>query len=96
MEYRLGNSMRIKDKGETELIECPNCKNKVKFKVFRNMDLRLIAEYPLINAEGVYFLVCPKCASVYTVDEDQGDLIAKGEKYAVGPYDLKKLKTFKK
>ncbi len=96
MEYRLGNSIRVKDKGDTDPIECPNCKNTVRFKVFRNMDLRLIPEYPLINAQGVYFLICPKCASIYTVDEDQGDLLAKGEKYAVGPYDLKKLKEFKK
>lgn len=95
MEYRLGNSYRVKEKGETEPIECPNCKNKVKFKAFRNMNVRIKAEYPLINAEGVYFLVCPKCASVFTIDEDQGDLLSKGQKYAVGPYDLKKLKEFK-
>ena len=95
MENRLCNSDRVKEKGETEPIECPNCKNKVNFKVFRNMNVRLIAEYPLINAEGVYFLVCPKCASIYTIDEDQGDLLATGQKYAVGPYDLKKLKEFK-
>lgn len=96
MEYRLGNSLRIKDRGETEEIDCPCCGGRVKFKVFRNMDIRLVSEYPLIDAKGVYFLVCPKCASVYTVDEDQGDLLAKGEKRAVGSFDLKKLKEFKK
>lgn len=95
MEYRLGNSDRVKEKGETEPIECPNCKSKVSFKAFRNMNVRFIAEYPLLNAEGIYFLVCPKCASIYTIDEDQGDLLAKGQKYAIGPYDLKKLKEFK-
>lgn len=95
MEYRLGNSIRVKDKGETQAMECPSCKSTVRFKVFRNMDVRFIAKYPLLEAQGVYFLICPKCAGIFTVDEDQGDLLAKGQKYAVGPYDLKKLKKFK-
>ncbi len=96
MEYRLGNSLRVKDKGETDEMECPCCKNKVKLRLFRNTDVRLISSYPLLKATGVYFLICPKCASVYTVDEDQGDLLASGQKYAVGSFDLKKLKEFRK
>lgn len=95
MEYRLGNSLRVKDRGETEEIECPSCKNKVKFRLFRNMDVRFISSYPLLEAKGVYFLVCPKCVSIYTVDEDQGDLLVNGQKYAIGSFDLKKLKEFK-
>ena len=96
MEYRLGNSERIKEKGITAEIECPKCKNRARFSVFSNMDTRLIPEYPLINSEAVYFLVCPKCASVFTVDESQGEALQKGEKYAIGDYDLKELKEFKK
>ncbi len=96
MEYRLGNSERIKEKGITAEIECPKCKNRARFSVFSNMDTRLIPEYPLINSETVYFLVYPKCASVFTVDESQGDALQKGEKYAIGDYDLKELKEFKK
>lgn len=95
MEYRLGNSLKVKSKGETTPIECPCCKNKVRFGVFSNMDVRLIAEYPLLNAETVYFLVCPKCASIYTVDEFKGDEFTKGEKYSIGNFDLKPLKEFK-
>ncbi len=95
MEYRLGNSLRVKDKGETDAIACPSCQNKVSFRVFRNMDVRLTAQYPLLKATGVYFLVCPKCAEIFTIDEDQGDLLVKGQKYAVGPFDLKRLNRFK-
>lgn len=96
MQYRLGNSLRIKEKAQTEEIECPKCKNRVKFKMFSNMDIRLISEYPVLDPHTVYFLVCPKCAAVYTVEEDLGDELAKGEKRAVGDFDLKELKEFKK
>lgn len=95
MEYRLGNSLRVKDKGRTELIECPCCKCKAQFGVFTNMDTRLVAEYPLLDVKTVYFLVCPKCASVYTVDEANGDSFCDGEPLAIGNYDLKPLKVFK-
>lgn len=95
MEYRLGTSIRIKDKGETVELECPCCKNTVKFGVFSNMDTRLIPEFPLLDSNCVYFLVCPKCASVYTVDESKGESFRKGEKLAIGNFDLKKLKEFK-
>lgn len=96
MEYRLGNSDKIKSRGTTAEIECPHCKNRVKFSVFSNMDTRLIPSYPLINSESVYFFVCPKCAFVYSVDEQQGDALRSGEKYAIGDFDLKELKVFKK
>ena len=95
MEYRLGTSIRIKDKGETATLECPCCKNKVKFGVFSNMDTRLIPDFPLIDSTCVYFLICPKCASIYTVDESKGDEFTKGEKLSIGNFDLKSLKEFK-
>lgn len=95
MEYRLGTSLKIKDRGETETLECPNCKNKVKFGVFTNMDNRLIPEFPLFESTSIYFLVCPKCASIYTVDETKGDNFKKGEKLSIGNFDLKNLKAFK-
>ncbi len=94
-EYRLGNSLKIKDRGETDELVCPECGGRVKLKLFKNMDIRLKAEFPVLDPHTVYFLVCPKCAGIFTVDEDQGDLLASGQKYAVGPYDLKKLRKFK-
>lgn len=95
MEYRLGNSIRIKEKAQTDEIECPKCKNRVKFKMFSNMDIRFISKYPVLDPHTVYFLVCPKCAAVYTVDEDLGDGLVKGENLSVGDFDLKELKEFK-
>lgn len=95
MAYRLGTSLRIKEKGETVELQCPNCNKKVNFSVFSNMDTRLIPEFPLINSERVYFLVCPKCASIYTVDETKGNNFSNGEKLAIGNFDLKTLKEFK-
>lgn len=95
MEYRLGTSLRIKEKGETVELQCPHCNKKVKFGVFSNMDTHLISEFPLIDSTRIYFLVCPKCASIYTVDENKGDEFTKGEKLAIGNFDLKTLKEFK-
>ena len=95
MEYRLGNSLRIKDRGKTRKIECPSCKTKTEFGIFTNMDTRLTAKYPLLDVKTVYFLICPKCAGVFTVDEAKGDSFMKGESCAIGNYDLKPLEAFK-
>lgn len=95
MEYRLGTSIKVKEKGETENLECPCCKSNVKFSVFSNMDTRLIPNFPLIDSTCIYFLVCPNCASIYTVDETKGDEFTKGEKLSIGNFDLKSLKEFK-
>lgn len=95
MEYRLGTSLKIKSKGDTVELECPCCKNKVNFGVFSNMDTRLIPEFPLIDSSCVYFLVCPSCASIYTIDENKGNEFTKGKKLSIGNFDLKSLKEFK-
>lgn len=95
MEYRLGNSLRVKSSGETLELTCPNCNKKVNFGVFSNMDRRLVADISLLNCKTVYFLVCPECASVFTVDEAKGDSFKKGQKLSIGNFDLKTLKEFK-
>ncbi len=95
MEYRLGTDIRVRDRGKTLELECPNCKNKVNFGVFTNMDIHLEPKYPFFGSNTVYFLVCPKCASIYTVDEAKGDDFKKGEKLSIGNFDLKTLKEFK-
>lgn len=94
MEYRLGNSKYIKSGGDTVFIECPHCKKKVKFGVFYNYERRLSAEN-FIDCNNVYFLVCPECSSVFTVDESRGDSFRKGEKLSIGNFDLKNLKKFR-
>ena len=95
MEYRLGNSLRVKSRGETLETICPNCKKTVKFGVFSNFERRLAAKITLLDCNTVYFLVCPQCASVFTVDEEIGDDFKKGNKFAITDTDLLKLKKFK-
>ncbi len=72
MEYRLGNSIRIKSKGETVKLKCPNCEKEVQFGVFSNFERRLDPE-KILDLKTVYFLICPNCTSVYTVDEVTGN-----------------------
>ena len=92
MEYRLGKGKRIFEQGQTTALECPNCKNKVQFSVFTNLDTKLIPQLPVVKFENVYFLVCPKCSAVFGVDNQNGKLFRKGEKLAIGDFDLKDLK----
>ena len=94
MEYRLGKSKRILEAGQTVKLECPNCKRKVNFSVFSNMNTSLIPSLPLVKLENVYFLVCPECAAVYGVDSSKGKALKNGEQLAIGNYDLKELKAF--
>ncbi len=95
MEYRLGNSLRVKASGDTLELTCPNCKQKVQFGVFSNYERRLAPKITLLDCSNVYFLVCPGCAAVYTVDRPKGDCFKKGEKLSIGNFDLKTLKEFK-
>lgn len=94
MEYRLGNSDKIYAHGETTELTCPHCKNQVNFSVYTNFEARLIAKFPLVKTGNVYFLVCPECASVYTVDEDQGHAFRKDSELAILTADLKELEPF--
>lgn len=93
MQYKLGNSKKVYDKGETTLLECPNCKKKVKFEMFSNFDTRLKASFPLIESKNVYFVVCPNCAKVYGVEHDSAKEMKK-DKLAVGNFDITDLKPF--
>lgn len=96
MEYRLGNSDRIHAYGETVEIVCPKCGKKVNFSVFTNFDMRLAVKFPPVEINNVYFLVCSECAGVFTVESEKGKTFRKGEKLAIGNYDLKELKVFDK
>ncbi|MCR5208272.1 MAG: CpXC domain-containing protein [Eubacterium sp.] len=94
MDYRLGNNKKIKEVGHTVDIVCPKCSHKVKLSVFSNAELRLTPELPIVSNGTVYFLVCPSCGAVFGVDEDKGNIFKKGEKLAIGNFDLKELKSF--
>lgn len=95
MDYRLGNNKKIKSLGETTPLICPDCKKTVEMSLFSNAELRITSEFPIITSGNVYFLVCPECGAIFGVDEDKGNTFKKGEKLAIGNFDLKKLKSFK-
>ncbi len=94
MEYRLGNYRRIKANGITVTLVCPKCSAKTEMSLFSNKKTALTADMPFLKNENIYFLVCPACAAVFGVDEAKGDLLKKGEKLAIGNYDLKELNRF--
>lgn len=95
MEYKLGNSLKIKSRGETQSLICPKCNNKVQFGVFSNRERRLAVKPSFIDLNTVYFLVCPKCAAVYTIDKITGDEFVKDRKSIIEEWDLSTLKEFK-
>lgn len=94
MNYKLGNSKYINSQGETEELTCPKCSQIVNFSVFTNFEARIIPKLPLVKAGSVFFLVCPNCSSIFTVKQEVGNVFAKGEKLAIGNYDLKELDKF--
>lgn len=94
MEYRLGNSLKIKSRGETIKLKCPHCEKEVQFGVFSNFERRLDAK-KLLDLKTVYFLICPSCASIYTVEEVTGEEFTKGRQDAIDTWDFKDLKEFK-
>ncbi|MBQ9229460.1 MAG: hypothetical protein IJ168_11620 [Eubacterium sp.] len=94
MEYRLGNAKKIKSLGETEQLTCPKCQSKVALSVFANGELTLIPTFPLVQSGKVYFAVCPACAAVFQIETRAGKTFAKGERLAIGNFDLKPLTPF--
>ena len=94
MEYRIGNSKKIKENGQTEKLTCPNCNKKVNFSVFNNGQLNITTTLPIIENTKVYFAVCPECASVYGIDERAAREFAKGAKLSIGDFDFKDLIKF--
>lgn len=95
MEYKLGNSIKIKENGLTELLTCPNCNKKVNFSVFNNGEIKIVSSFPLIENGKVYFIVCPECASVFGIDDRAGKSFEKGNQLSIGNFDLKELDKFK-
>lgn len=95
MEYKIGNSRRVKSRGNTYLLNCPHCSKLVEFGVFSNYKRELVPWLPLIDCNTVYFLICPNCASVFTVDENVGDDFKSGNREDISEKDLKELKEFK-
>ncbi len=94
MEYKFGNSLKVFEQGQTNELTCPNCNKKVEMAVYSNPEGRLDSKFPFYKKGDVYILICPECATVYTVDEDKAKLFKKGEKLAIGDFDLKEPKKF--
>lgn len=94
MEYRLGNSKKIKQKGDTAEIKCPKCGKLGQFGIFSNLDTRLIPCFPLVNVDTVYFAVCPNCASIFGTDKDSYKAFTKGDMSAINTDKLFDLLEF--
>ena len=95
MEYKLGNSLRVKSRGTTNPICCPKCNEQVSFGVFSNFERKLAVKPTLFDLNTVYFLVCPNCAGVFTVDQNVGESFVEGNEDAINTVDLTYLKEFK-
>lgn len=67
----------------------------VKFGVFSNFERKLVPKITILDCSTVFFLVCPECAEIFTVDESKGEGFRKGNKLAITDTDLKPLKPFK-
>lgn len=60
MEYRLGTDNRIKARGETVELTCPQCGKKGHFGVFSNFERRIAVKLPLPwNAKRCTFWCVP-------------------------------------
>ena len=94
MEYRFGNSKKVYEQGRTSELTCPKCNKKVEMSVFSNFEGRLDASFPFFKKGNVYILICPECSSVFTVDEEKAKVFKKGEKLAIGNFDLKEPEKF--
>lgn len=94
MEYRLGNSRKIKSKGKEAELVCPNCNKEVQFGIFSNLERKIVFKPNLLDINTVYFLVCPNCAAIYTVDEEIGNEFIKYN-VPINPDELTILKEFK-
>lgn len=94
MEYKLGNSRKIKSRGDTVNLICPKCNKEGQFGVFSNFERHLAIKPSLLDLNTVYFLVCPNCAGIFTVDEITGKEFSKGRQTAIDAWDLTELKEF--
>ncbi len=50
---------------------------------------------PLVDCNTVYFLICPQCSAIYTVDREIGDKFRKNDKAVLSPDLLKPLEEYK-
>lgn len=94
MEYKLGNSKKLKEAGKTTNMICPKCNNSVEFAVFTNLDTSIIPKLPLIKLENKYLLVCPNCASMFTVDAKTAKNANQKQPLSLNPEDLKELEIY--
>lgn len=94
MEYRIGNSKKIKENGITAQLTCPKCNEKVSFSIFSNGKLDITAQLPIISNSKVYFAVCPNCAAVFEIENRAARDFDKGNLLSIGDFDLKELTKF--
>lgn len=94
MEYRLGNFKKVKTTGKSVSTICPKCDSQIDTQLFYNGCLRLKSDFPLLDGENIYFLVCPHCSAIHGVNSQLGNKIARGKVTSVDKAELKELQPF--
>lgn len=94
MDYKLGNSKKINEFGVTPELSCLKCGENVQLSVFTNLDTFLVPKFPLIKSKNVYFLVCPKCAGIFTADVKKENIKRKDKMLNISSDDLKELDIY--
>ena len=73
--------------GDSNEIACPVCSSNVSFALFENLDISPVASI-LGKAGETYFAVCPKCASIFNVNEEYIKAKTSGMTCFITPSDL--------
>lgn len=81
--YKLGNSKRVFDLGETQEQTCPKCKENAIFPVYKNLNLEITAKAPFLNDDSVYFTFCPYCKQSFLIPYEMGTAFEKGDHWAI-------------
>ncbi len=82
------NKISTMDRGNTNNVTCPVCKETVSMRLFSTKDTTLVAK---IKSEdkNIYISVCPNCASVFSVNTNYLKEKANGTAVLLTESDLK-------
>ena len=69
MAIKTREKLITKKHGNSNLVNCPECKKEVAFALFENIDISPVAAF-LNKTAGQYFAVCPNCAKIFAVNEN--------------------------
>lgn len=86
------NSDKFKIFGNTSVIECPKCKDKVNMQILKSTSALGALGIPLFEYQVELFTVCPSCGSVFSIDKDLSKACGKDKADANAAITADKLK----